>query len=106
MVKFWYSVNPLLHCFSSKTKVHQLVDACGGRLVSIGQGLAVVRFNGGYEYAKWAKKRLDGEEVFGNRIFVKIPFLDANAHKGKYNAFNQDQNKKPAVSIFVEQNKW
>ena len=63
-----------------------MVDACGGRLVSIGQGLAVVRFNGGFEYAKWAKRRLDGEEIFGNRIFVKIPFLDANAHKGRCNS--------------------
>ena len=67
------------------SQVHQMVDACGGRLVSIGQGLAVVRFNGGFEYAKWAKRRLDGEEIFGNRIFVKIPFLDANAHKGRCN---------------------
>jgi hypothetical protein len=52
--------------------------------VSIGQGLAVVRFNGGYEYAKWAKRRLDGEDVFGHRIFVKIPFLDASVDAGGF----------------------
>ncbi|XP_046394485.1 meiosis regulator and mRNA stability factor 1 isoform X2 [Ischnura elegans] len=55
-----------------RNRLKQLSDNCGGRVGSINKTSASIRFPS-LEIAHRAKKRMDGEDVFGNKISVSSP---------------------------------
>ncbi|KAK2919360.1 meiosis regulator and mRNA stability factor 1 isoform X3 [Channa argus] len=54
-----------------KLRLHRLSDNCGGKVLSISQGTAVLRF-GSPEAAARARKRMKNEDVFGHRISLSF----------------------------------
>lgn len=59
-----------------KSRLKLLSDNCGGRVLAVHRelGYAVIRFSSS-DFAKRAQKRLDGEDVFGNKIQVSQPLI-------------------------------
>lgn len=55
-----------------RSRLKQLSDNCGGRVLGINHRTAVIRFPTS-ESAARAKKRMDREDVFGNKISVNFP---------------------------------
>ncbi|XP_038146647.1 meiosis regulator and mRNA stability factor 1 [Cyprinodon tularosa] len=54
-----------------KLRLRRLSDNCGGKVQSMSQGTAVLRF-GNQEAAARARKRMDNEDVFGYRISLSF----------------------------------
>lgn len=54
-----------------KLRLRRLSDNCGGKVQSMSQGTAVLRF-GSQEAAARARKRMDNEDVFGYRISLSF----------------------------------
>ncbi|KAJ8363878.1 hypothetical protein SKAU_G00127090 [Synaphobranchus kaupii] len=54
---------------SVSNRLRRLSDNCGGKVQSISAGYAVLRF-GSQDAAERARKRMENEDVFGNRISV------------------------------------
>lgn len=54
-----------------KLKLRRLSDNCGGRVLGVSQGTAVLRF-GSPEAATRARKRMENEDVFGHRISLSF----------------------------------
>ncbi|MEQ2164230.1 hypothetical protein GOODEAATRI_004442, partial [Goodea atripinnis] len=54
-----------------KLRLRRLSDNCGGKVQSMAQGSAVLRF-GSPEAAARARKRMDNEDVFGYRISLSF----------------------------------
>ncbi|XP_033107994.1 meiosis regulator and mRNA stability factor 1-like [Anneissia japonica] len=54
-----------------RNRLKQLSDNCGGKVVFINENLAVLKFQNA-ENAGRAKKRLDGEDVFGSKVSVTV----------------------------------
>ncbi|XP_035260102.1 meiosis regulator and mRNA stability factor 1 isoform X1 [Anguilla anguilla] len=52
-------------------RLRRLSDNCGGKVQSISAGAAVLRF-GSQDAAERARKRMENEDVFGNRISVSF----------------------------------
>lgn len=50
-----------------KLRLRRLSDNCGGKVLGMSQGTAVLRF-GSHEAAARARKRMENEDVFGHRI--------------------------------------
>uniref|UniRef100_A0A2C9KRA0 HTH OST-type domain-containing protein n=1 Tax=Biomphalaria glabrata TaxID=6526 RepID=A0A2C9KRA0_BIOGL len=55
-----------------KQVLKMLSNNCGGRVISIGPLFAILKFETP-EFAERAKKRMNGEEVFGRKITVCLP---------------------------------
>lgn len=56
---------------SVKLRLRRLSDNCGGKVLSISHGTAVLRF-GSREAAVRARKRMENEDVFGHRISLSF----------------------------------
>ncbi|KAI1896045.1 hypothetical protein AGOR_G00090760 [Albula goreensis] len=56
---------------SVSNRLRRLSDNCGGKVLSILAGSAVLRF-GSQDAAERARKRMENEDVFGNRISVSF----------------------------------
>ncbi|MBN3320974.1 MARF1 factor, partial [Atractosteus spatula] len=56
---------------SVSNRLRRLSDNCGGKVLSISAGSAVLRF-GSRDAAERARKRMENEDVFGNRITVSF----------------------------------
>ncbi|KAJ8413614.1 hypothetical protein AAFF_G00081210 [Aldrovandia affinis] len=56
---------------SVSNRLRRLSDNCGGKVLSILAGCAVLRF-GSQDATKRARKRMENEDVFGNRISVSF----------------------------------
>ncbi|KAJ8246029.1 hypothetical protein GJAV_G00262890 [Gymnothorax javanicus] len=56
---------------SVSNRLRRLSDNCGGKVLSISAGCAVLRF-GSQDAAERARKRMENEDVFGNRISVSF----------------------------------
>uniref|UniRef100_W5MKC2 Meiosis regulator and mRNA stability factor 1 n=1 Tax=Lepisosteus oculatus TaxID=7918 RepID=W5MKC2_LEPOC len=56
---------------SVSNRLRRLSDNCGGKVLSISAGSAVLRF-GSRDAAERARKRMENEDVFGNRIAVSF----------------------------------
>ncbi|XP_068506784.1 meiosis regulator and mRNA stability factor 1 isoform X2 [Syngnathus scovelli] len=54
-----------------KLRLRRLSDNCGGKVVGVSQGKAVLRF-GTPEAASRARKRMENEDVFGHRISLSV----------------------------------
>ncbi|KAM9857177.1 meiosis regulator and mRNA stability factor 1 [Aulostomus maculatus] len=54
-----------------KLRLRRLSDNCGGKVLGMSQGTAVLRF-GSPEAAARARKRMENEDVFGHRISVSF----------------------------------
>lgn len=54
-----------------KLRLRRLSDNCGGKVLGLSQGTAVLRF-GSPEAAARARKRMENEDVFGHRISLSI----------------------------------
>ncbi|KAM4583778.1 meiosis regulator and mRNA stability factor 1 isoform 2-T2 [Odontesthes bonariensis] len=54
-----------------KLRLRRLSDNCGGKVLSMSQGAAVLRF-GSPEAAARARKRMENEDVFGHRISLSF----------------------------------
>lgn len=54
-----------------KLRLRRLSDNCGGKVLGVAQGTAVLRF-GSAEAAARAHKRMENEDVFGRRISVSF----------------------------------
>ncbi|XP_056265844.1 meiosis regulator and mRNA stability factor 1 isoform X2 [Pseudoliparis swirei] len=54
-----------------KLRLRRLSDNCGGKVLGMAQGTAVLRF-GSTEAAARARKRMENEDVFGRRISVSF----------------------------------
>lgn len=54
---------------SVSNRLRRLSDNCGGKVLSVSAGSAVLRF-GSQDAAQRARKRMEDEDVFGNRISV------------------------------------
>uniref|UniRef100_A0A669FAS8 Meiosis regulator and mRNA stability factor 1 n=1 Tax=Oreochromis niloticus TaxID=8128 RepID=A0A669FAS8_ORENI len=54
-----------------KLRLRRLSDNCGGRVLGVSQGTAVLRF-GSPEAATRARKRMENEDVFGHRISLSF----------------------------------
>ncbi|KAH0546369.1 meiosis regulator and mRNA stability factor 1 isoform X1 [Cotesia glomerata] len=52
-----------------RNRLQRLSDNCGGRVVTVNSGVAVVRF-GQQDWAKRAQQRINGTDVFGSTIKV------------------------------------
>ncbi|XP_025836484.1 meiosis regulator and mRNA stability factor 1 isoform X1 [Agrilus planipennis] len=56
-----------------KNRLHFLCNNCGGRVVNLNKlGQATIRFSS-LDFAKRAQRRMQGEDVFGNKINVSNP---------------------------------
>ncbi|XP_036147877.1 meiosis regulator and mRNA stability factor 1 isoform X6 [Monomorium pharaonis] len=53
-----------------KRRLKQLSENCGGRVIDVQSNTAIVRFTS-HSSADRAQKRMEGEYVFGSKIFVK-----------------------------------
>ncbi|KAK6624222.1 hypothetical protein RUM44_011081 [Polyplax serrata] len=64
-----------------KSRLKQLCENSGGRVGFISKTLCSIRFPS-IEFAVRARKRMDGEDVFGNKIIMSdpIPMEDWNCH--------------------------
>lgn len=56
---------------SVKLRLRRLSDNCGGKVLGMSQGTAVLRF-GSPEAAARARKRMENEDVFGHRISLSF----------------------------------
>ncbi|XP_036380144.1 meiosis regulator and mRNA stability factor 1 isoform X2 [Megalops cyprinoides] len=56
---------------SVSNRLRRLSDNCGGKVLSMSTGCAVLRF-GSQDAAERARKRMENEDVFGNRISVSF----------------------------------
>ncbi|XP_077460552.1 meiosis regulator and mRNA stability factor 1 isoform X2 [Stigmatopora argus] len=54
-----------------KQRLRRLSDNCGGKVLGLSQGTAVLRF-GSPEAASRARKRMENEDVFGHRISLSV----------------------------------
>lgn len=54
-----------------KLRLRRLSDNCGGKVLGLSQGTAVLRF-GSPEAAARARKRMENEDVFGHRISLSV----------------------------------
>lgn len=54
-----------------KLRLRRLSDNCGGKVLGVSQGTAVLRF-GSPEAATRARKRMENEDVFGHRISLSF----------------------------------
>ncbi|XP_077574271.1 meiosis regulator and mRNA stability factor 1 isoform X5 [Stigmatopora nigra] len=54
-----------------KQRLRRLSDNCGGKVLGMSQGTAVLRF-GSPEAASRARKRMENEDVFGHRISLSV----------------------------------
>nr|XP_057944935.1 meiosis regulator and mRNA stability factor 1 isoform X3 [Doryrhamphus excisus] len=54
-----------------KLRLRRLSDNCGGKVLGMSQGTAVLRF-GSPEAAARARKRMENEDVFGHRISLSV----------------------------------
>ncbi|XP_070712456.1 meiosis regulator and mRNA stability factor 1 [Pempheris klunzingeri] len=54
-----------------KLRLRRLSDNCGGKVLGMSQGTAVLRF-GSPEAAVRARKRMENEDVFGRRIYLSF----------------------------------
>uniref|UniRef100_A0A3Q1JL33 Meiosis regulator and mRNA stability factor 1 n=1 Tax=Anabas testudineus TaxID=64144 RepID=A0A3Q1JL33_ANATE len=73
---FLYVHNLPVNCDKSlrnavKLRLRRLSDNCGGKVLSMSQGTAVLRF-GSPEAAARARKRMENEDVFGHRISLSF----------------------------------
>ncbi|XP_066545181.1 meiosis regulator and mRNA stability factor 1 isoform X2 [Amia ocellicauda] len=78
---------------SISNRLRRLSDNCGGKVLSISAGGAVLRFSS-QDAAERARKRMENEDVFGNRITVSF---SARAREGTVG----DMTKLPPASSFL-----
>ncbi|XP_029102457.1 meiosis regulator and mRNA stability factor 1 isoform X3 [Scleropages formosus] len=78
---------------SVSNRLRRLSDNCGGKVLSISAGCAVLRF-GSQEAAERASKRMENEDVFGNRISVSF-------HPRAKEGLRGEATKLPLASTFV-----
>ncbi|KAK3091075.1 hypothetical protein FSP39_016962 [Pinctada imbricata] len=79
-------------------KIHRRLKTisvnCGGRVISVTERVAVVRFACHNDAAK-AKKRMEGEDVYGGKIKVKFPDTDDKEERKDSDHFGKPQQDKP-----------
>ncbi|XP_071106106.1 meiosis regulator and mRNA stability factor 1-like [Haliotis cracherodii] len=61
-----------MHTDKLRARLKKLSENCGGRVTSITQDYALLKFSS-HEVALRAQKRMDGEDVFGQKIIAQIP---------------------------------
>lgn len=73
---------------SVKMRLRQLSDNCGGRVTTLKHTCATIRF-ASFDIASRAQKRMDGEDVFGNKILVSQPvkLAEKDGSPQKYSNF-------------------
>ena len=54
-----------------KVRLRSLSDNCGGKVLGVSQGTAVLLF-GSQEVAERARKRMENEDVFGHSVQVRV----------------------------------
>ncbi|MGH0124221.1 UNVERIFIED_CONTAM: hypothetical protein FKN15_024650 [Acipenser sinensis] len=63
-------------------RLRRLSDNCGGKVLSISSGSAVLRFSS-QDTAERARKRMENEDVFGNKISISFTPRDKKRSQGE-----------------------
>ncbi|XP_033908897.3 meiosis regulator and mRNA stability factor 1-like isoform X1 [Acipenser ruthenus] len=63
-------------------RLRRLSDNCGGKVLSISSGSAVLRFSS-QDAAERARKRMENEDVFGNKISISLSPRDKKRSQGE-----------------------
>ncbi|KAM4026164.1 meiosis regulator and mRNA stability factor 1 isoform 2-T5 [Anomaloglossus baeobatrachus] len=80
---------------SISNRLRRLSDNCGGKVMSLSGSSAILRFIN-QESAERAQKRMENEDVFGNRIVVSFAPKNRELTEGKNaNGNNGDKSKSP-----------
>ncbi|XP_075035866.1 meiosis regulator and mRNA stability factor 1 isoform X2 [Mixophyes fleayi] len=80
---------------SINNRLRRLSDNCGGKVMSISGSSAILRFIN-QESAERAQKRMENEDVFGNRIVVSFAPKNREVTEAKNtNCTNGDKSKSP-----------
>ncbi|XP_067859331.1 meiosis regulator and mRNA stability factor 1 isoform X2 [Heptranchias perlo] len=75
-------------------RLRRLSDNCGGKVLSITGSSAILRFTS-QESAERAQKRMENEDVFGNKILVSFTPKNKDLCESKNNCFTVEKTKSP-----------
>ncbi|XP_072416257.1 meiosis regulator and mRNA stability factor 1 isoform X3 [Chiloscyllium punctatum] len=75
-------------------RLRRLSDNCGGKVLSITGGSAILRFTS-QESAERAQKRMENEDVFGNKILVSFTPKNKDLCESKNNCLMAEKAKSP-----------
>ncbi|XP_072337934.1 meiosis regulator and mRNA stability factor 1-like isoform X1 [Scyliorhinus torazame] len=75
-------------------RLRRLSDNCGGKVLSISGSSAILRFTS-QESAERAQKRMENEDVFGNKILVSFIPKNKDFCESKNNCFTVEKAKSP-----------
>ncbi|XP_060696417.1 meiosis regulator and mRNA stability factor 1 isoform X3 [Hemiscyllium ocellatum] len=75
-------------------RLRRLSDNCGGKVLSITSGSAILRFTS-QESAERAQKRMENEDVFGNKILVSFTPKNKDLCESKSNCLMVEKAKSP-----------
>ncbi|XP_041062243.1 meiosis regulator and mRNA stability factor 1 isoform X1 [Carcharodon carcharias] len=75
-------------------RLRRLSDNCGGKVLSITGSSAILRFTS-QESAERAQKRMENEDVFGNKILVSFTPKNKDLCESKNNCFAVEKAKSP-----------
>ncbi|XP_043568065.1 meiosis regulator and mRNA stability factor 1 isoform X1 [Chiloscyllium plagiosum] len=75
-------------------RLRRLSDNCGGKVLSITGGSAILRFTS-QESAERAQKRMENEDVFGNKILVSFTPKNKDLCESKNNCLMVEKAKSP-----------
>ncbi|XP_062444808.1 meiosis regulator and mRNA stability factor 1 isoform X2 [Rhea pennata] len=79
---------------SVSNRLRRLSDNCGGKVLSISGSSAILRFLN-QESAERARKRMENEDVFGNRIVVSFTPKNKEISETKTSSFGAEKVKSP-----------
>uniref|UniRef100_A0A8C6Z6Y1 Meiosis regulator and mRNA stability factor 1 n=1 Tax=Nothoprocta perdicaria TaxID=30464 RepID=A0A8C6Z6Y1_NOTPE len=79
---------------SVSNRLRRLSDNCGGKVLSISGSSAILRFLN-QESAERARKRMENEDVFGNRIVVSFTPKSKELSETKSSSFGTEKMKSP-----------
>ncbi|KAM8798654.1 meiosis regulator and mRNA stability factor 1 isoform 2-T2 [Eudromia elegans] len=79
---------------SVSNRLRRLSDNCGGKVLSISGSSAILRFLN-QESAERARKRMENEDVFGNRIVVSFTPKSKELSETKSSSFGTEKVKSP-----------
>ncbi|XP_069761769.1 meiosis regulator and mRNA stability factor 1 isoform X2 [Narcine bancroftii] len=81
-------------CKQVNNRLRRLSDNCGGKVLSITGSSAILRFTS-LESAERAQKRMENEDVFGNKIFVSFTPKNKDLCESKNNCLTVEKTKSP-----------
>uniref|UniRef100_UPI00398F5C47 meiosis regulator and mRNA stability factor 1 isoform X2 n=1 Tax=Pristiophorus japonicus TaxID=55135 RepID=UPI00398F5C47 len=81
-------------CKQVSNRLRRLSDNCGGKVLSITGSSAILRFTS-QESAERAQKRMENEDVFGNKILVSFTPKKKDLYESKNNCLTVEKTKSP-----------